>query len=454
MDTASIAAASAPKTAQENAPECAKETSSDLTTQSAGIETAHGYEWPALDPDKLNLVGMDRADLSEAMRRVGVAEKQIRMRVNQLWHWIYIRGATSFDQMTNISKDLRAKMDLVYTVTHPELVAEQISVDGTRKWLLRFPPRGAGKPVEVETVYIPDENRGTLCVSSQVGCTLNCTFCHTGTQKLVRNLTSEEIVAQLRVAREMLNDFPEREPETGAIVPKVGRFVSNVVMMGMGEPLFNYDHVKTAMLIMSDGDGLSISKRRVTLSTSGHVPNIERIGEEVGCMLAISLHATNDTLRDELVPINKKWDLKTLLEACRTYPGVSNAKRITFEYVMLKGVNDSIDDARKLVKLLRGIPAKINLIPFNPWPGSQYECSDWEQIEEFADFINRAGYASPVRTPRGRDILAACGQLKSETERLRKVEREMLEAELAALERLRLANLAGDGHDDDPVDDE
>ena len=420
----------------------------------ATIATSHDYQWPALDPDKLNLVGMDRNDLSEAMRRIGVAEKQIRMRVAQLWHWIYVRGVTSFDEMTNISKDLRAKMDLVYTVTHPELVAEQISVDGTRKWLLRFPPRGAGKPVEVETVYIPDESRGTLCVSSQVGCTLNCTFCHTGTQKLVRNLTSEEIVAQLRVAREMLNDFAEREPETGVIVPKTGRFVSNVVMMGMGEPLFNYDHVKTAMLIMSDGEGLSISKRRITLSTSGHVPNIERIGEEAGCMLAISLHATNDELRDELVPINKKWNLKELLEACRTYPGVSNAKRITFEYVMLKGVNDSIDDARNLVKMLRGIPAKINLIPFNPWPGTQYECSDWDQIEAFADFINRAGYASPVRTPRGRDILAACGQLKSETERLRKVEREKLEAELAALERMRLSNLAGDGHDDDMEEDE
>ena len=360
-----------------------------------------------------------------------------------------MRGATSFDQMTNISKDLRAKMDFVYTVTHPELVAEQISVDGTRKWLLRFPPRGAGRPVEVETVYIPDDNRGTLCVSSQVGCTLNCTFCHTGTQKLVRNLTSEEIVAQLRVAREMLNDFPEREPESGAIVPRLGRYVSNVVMMGMSEPLFNYDHVKTAMLIMADGDGLSISKRRITLSTSGHVPNIEAIGAEAGCMLAISLHATNDKLRDELVPINKKWPLKELLHACRTYPGVSNAKRITFEYVMLKGVNDSIDDARALVKLLRGIPAKINLIPFNPWPGSQYECSDWESIEAFADFINRAGYASPVRTPRGRDILAACGQLKSETERLRKAERDKLEEELAALERMRLSNLAGDGYDDE-----
>ncbi len=425
-----------------------------VAPETAVIATSHSYSWPALDPDKMNLVGMDRAELGEAMRRIGVAEKQIRMRVAQLWHWIYVRGATSFDQMTNVSKDLRAKMDFVYTITHPELVAEQISVDGTRKWLLRFPPRGAGRPVEVETVYIPDENRGTLCVSSQVGCTLNCTFCHTGTQKLVRNLTAEEIVAQLRVAREMLNDFPEREPETGAIVPKMGRFVSNVVMMGMGEPLFNYDAVKTAMLIMADGEGLSISKRRITLSTSGHVPNIRRAGEEVGCMLAISLHATNDELRDEIVPINKKWNLKELLEACRTYPGVSNAKRITFEYVMLKGVNDSIEDARNLVKLLRGIPAKINLIPFNPWPGSNYECSDWDQIEEFADFINRAGYASPVRTPRGRDIYAACGQLKSESERLRKVEREKLEAELAALERMRLANLVGDGANDDIEEDE
>ena len=422
--------------------------------EQADINTASAYSWPALDPDKINLVGMDRADLGEAMRQLGVAEKQIRMRVTQLWHWIYVRGATSFDQMTNVSKDLRAKMDLVYTITHPELVAEQISMDGTRKWLLRFPPRGAGRPVEVETVYIPDENRGTLCVSSQVGCTLNCTFCHTGTQKLVRNLTAEEIVAQLRVAREMLNDYAEREPDTGAIVPKVGRFVSNVVMMGMGEPLFNYDHVKTAMQIMSDGEGLSISRRRVTLSTSGHVPNIERIGAEVGCMLAISLHATNDELRDEIVPINKKWPLKELLHACKTYPGVSNAKRITFEYVMLKGINDSLEDARQLVKMLRGIPAKINLIPFNPWPGTQYECSDWDQIEAFADFINRAGYASPVRTPRGRDILAACGQLKSETERLRKVERDKLEEELAALERLRMANLAGDGHDDDMEDED
>lgn len=408
--------------------------------------------WEAPDADKINLVGLDRDDLSEAMRHIGVKDKQIRMRVNQLWHWIYVRGASSFDEMTNISKDLRARMDLVYSVAHPELVAEQISVDGTRKWLLRFPPRGAGKPVEVETVYIPDQSRGTLCVSSQVGCTLNCSFCHTGTQKLVRNLTSEEIIAQLRVAREMLNDFPEREPETGAIVPKVGRFVSNIVMMGMGEPLFNYDHVKTAMLIMCDGEGLSISRRRITLSTSGHVPNIEKIGAETGCMLAISLHATNDELRDELVPINKKWPLKELLHACKTYPGVSNAKRITFEYVMLKGINDSIEDARNLVKLLRGIPAKINLIPFNPWPGSNYECSDWDQIEEFADFINRAGYASPVRTPRGRDILAACGQLKSESERLRKAEREKLEEELAALERMRLANLAGDGSDDDMED--
>ena len=428
-----------------------QDTTSDTTI--VAIKTpARPGNWEIADPAKTNLVGMDRDDLGQVLESIGVKPKQIRMRVNQLWHWIYLRGAASFDEMTNVSKDLRAKLDEQHTIAHPELVAEQISVDGARKWLIRFPARGAGKPVEVETVYIPDQSRGTLCVSSQVGCTLNCTFCHTGTQKLVRNLTSEEIVAQLRIAREMLNDFPEREPETGAIVPKTGRFVSNIVMMGMGEPLYNYDHVRKALLIMCDGEGLSISRRRITLSTSGHVPNIERIGAETGCALAISLHATNDELRDELVPINKKWPLRDLLEACRTYPGVSNAKRITFEYVMLKGVNDSLHDAAKLVKLLKGIPAKINLIPFNPWPGTRYECSDWDQIEEFADFINKAGYASPVRTPRGRDIFAACGQLKSETERLRKVEREKLELE--ALERMRLSNLAGDGSSDNMEDEE
>ena len=302
---------------------------------------------------------------------------------------------------------------------------------------MRFPSRGAGKPVEIETVYIPEEGRGTLCVSSQVGCTLTCSFCHTGTQKLVRNLTSEEIVAQIMVARDRLGDFPEADTPQGAIVPSEGRLISNVVMMGMGEPLYNFEEVKKALLIVSDGEGLSLSKRRITLSTSGVVPMIEKAGSEIGCMLAISLHAVRDDLRNELVPINKKYPLKELLDACRSYPGLSNAKRITFEYVMLKGVNDSLEDAKELVRLLKGIPAKINLIPFNPWPGSPYDCSEWEQIEIFSDYVNRAGYASPIRTPRGRDIFAACGQLKSESERLKRADREKLEA--AAVEAVRAA---------------
>ena len=343
-----------------------------------------------------------------------VPERQAKMRAQQLWHWMYVRGVSDFAGMFNISKDLRAELDKHFTVARPEIVEEQISADGTRKWLFRFPPRGAGRPVEIETVYIPEEGRGTLCISSQVGCTLTCSFCHTGTQKLVRNLTAEEILAQLLTARDRLGDFPDRDTPDGAIVPAEGRKVSNIVMMGMGEPLYNFEAVKKALLIASDGDGLSLSKRRITLSTSGVVPEIFRTGEEIGVMLAISLHATNDDLRDLLVPINKKYPLKDLIAACRAYPGLSNAKRITFEYVMLKDVNDSIEDAKGLIKLLKGIPAKINLIPFNPWPGTNYQCSDWETIEKFADYINNAGYASPIRTPRGRDILAACGQLKSE----------------------------------------
>ncbi|MCC0031289.1 MAG: 23S rRNA (adenine(2503)-C(2))-methyltransferase RlmN [Brucellaceae bacterium] len=381
---------------------------------------------------KRELVGLSRDELGEALRAAGVPERQLRMRVGQLWHWLYVRGVSDFAQMFNISKDLRALLAEHFTVARPEIVEEQVSQDGTRKWLLRFPPRGAGKPVEVETVYIPEEGRGTLCISSQVGCTLTCSFCHTGTQKLVRNLTSGEILAQLLVARERLGDFPDSDTPDGAIVPAEGRKVSNIVMMGMGEPLYNFDEVKKALLIASDGDGLSLSKRRITLSTSGVVPEIYRTGAEIGVMLAISLHATNDALRDELVPINKKYPLAELMAACRAYPGLSNARRITFEYVMLKGVNDSLQDAKELARLLKGIPAKINLIPFNPWPGSLYECSDWEQIEAFADFINQAGYASPIRTPRGRDILAACGQLKSESERLRKAERLALEAMMIA----------------------
>ena len=378
------------------------------------------------------LIGLSRAELADALGEIGVPDRQRKMRVSQLWHWLYVRGVSDFADMSNVSKDMRAKLAEHFTIARPEMVEERISEDGTRKWLFRFPARGAGRPVEVETVYIPEEDRGTLCISSQVGCTLTCSFCHTGTQRLVRNLTSEEILAQLLTARDRLGDFPEKDTPAGGIVPTEGRKITNIVMMGMGEPLYNFEAVKKALLIASDGDGLSLSKRRITLSTSGVVPEIYRTGEEIGVMLAISLHACNDDLRDILVPINKKYPLQQLMEACRAYPGLSNARRITFEYVMIKGVNDSMADARDLVKLLKGIPAKVNLIPFNPWPGSNYQCSDWDQIESFADFLNAAGYASPIRTPRGRDILAACGQLKSESERMRKSERLKLESLMIA----------------------
>lgn len=381
---------------------------------------------------KPSLIGMSREEMAEALIKVGVPERQTKMRISQLWHWLYVRGVSDFADMRNISKDLRALLAQHFTIQRPEVVEEQISQDGTRKWLFRFPPRGAGRPVEIESVYIPEEGRGTLCISSQVGCTLTCSFCHTGTQKLVRNLTSEEILAQLLTARDRLGDFPDKDTPDGAMVPAEGRKITNIVMMGMGEPLYNFEEVKKALLIASDGDGLSLSKRRITLSTSGVVPEIYRTGDEIGVMLAISLHAVRDELRDILVPINKKYPLEQLIKACREYPGLSNAKRITFEYVMLKDINDSLEDAKLLVKLLQGIPAKINLIPFNPWPGTNYQCSDWEQIEKFADYVNAAGYASPIRTPRGRDILAACGQLKSESERLRKSERLALEAMMIA----------------------
>ncbi|MDK4714948.1 23S rRNA (adenine(2503)-C(2))-methyltransferase RlmN [Rhizobium sp. CNPSo 4039] len=381
---------------------------------------------------KPSLIGMTREEMGAALRGKGVADKQIKMRVSQLWNWIYVRGVSDFDAMANVSKDMREMLKTHFTIARPEIVEEQVSNDGTRKWLLRFPPRGAGRPVEVESVYIPEEGRGTLCISSQVGCSLTCSFCHTGTQRLVRNLTAEEILSQLLLARDRLGDFPDREAPQGTIMPAEGRKVSNIVMMGMGEPLYNFESVKQALLIASDGDGLSLSKRRITLSTSGVVPEIYRTGDEIGVMLAISLHAVRDDLRDMLVPINKKYSLKELMDACRAYPGLSNARRITFEYVMLKGVNDSLEDAKGLIQLLKGIPAKINLIPFNPWPGTNYQCSDWEQIEKFADFINSAGYASPIRTPRGRDILAACGQLKSESERMRKTERLAFEAMMIA----------------------
>ena len=380
-----------------------------------------------------SLIGLAREDMGKALAEIGVPQKQVEMRVSQLWHWLYVRGVSDFDHMTNVSKDMRELLKKHFTIARPEIVDEQISTDGTRKWLLRFPPRGAGRPVEIETVYIPEEGRGPLCISSQVGCTLTCSFCHTGTQRLVRNLTSAEIVAQLIVARDSIGDWPDATPPEGAFVPSDGgRFVSNIVFMGMGEPLYNIGDVIAAIDVMSDGEGLTLSRRRITVSTSGVVPQMERLGAQANTMLAISLHAVRDELRDELVPINRKYDIKQLLDACRAYPGLSNARRITFEYVMLKGVNDSDADARELVRLLKGIPAKINLIPFNPWPGSKYECSDWERIERFSEIVYRAGYASPVRTPRGRDILAACGQLKSETEKLRARARMMAEQGIGA----------------------
>jgi len=380
-------------------------------------------------PAKPSLVGLTRVALAEALGAVGVAPSQQKMRVGQLWHWIYVRGAQSFDLMTSVSKELRTTLEAHYTLARPEVVVEQVSADGTRKWLLRLPGEAGGQPHEVECVYIPETDRGTLCVSSQVGCTLNCSFCHTGTQRLVRNLTPGEIVGQVMVARDRLGDFTGMERVQGPGLPTEGeRCVSNIVMMGMGEPLYNFDAVRDALGVVQDGDGLAISRRRITLSTSGVVPMIERAGNEIGVMLAISLHAVRDELRDKLVPLNRKYPIAELLNACRNYPGVSNARRITFEYVMLKDVNDSAEDAKALVRLLKGIPAKINLIPFNPWPGTQYECSDWEQIEKFSEIVFNAGYASPVRTPRGRDILAACGQLKSATEKLSVRERMALRA--------------------------
>jgi 23S rRNA (adenine2503-C2)-methyltransferase len=395
-----------------------------------------------VDPDRPSLVGRSRDELAAALGELGVPQSQRKMRAQQLWHWLYVRGVTSFDAMTSVSKELRAELEQRFTLARPEVVAEQISVDGTRKWLLRLPGENPNeRPHEVECVYIPETGRGTLCVSSQVGCTLNCTFCHTGTQRLVRNLTAGEIVGQIMIARDRLGDWPglplpalprlrEREGRgEGAIVPTDGgRFVTNIVMMGMGEPLYNFEAVRDALLVVADNEGIAISKRKITVSTSGVVPNIKRTGEEIGVMLAVSLHAVRNDLRDELVPLNRKYPIEALLEACRNYPGLTNAKRITFEYVMLKGVNDSLADAKALVRLLAGIPAKINLIPFNPWPGAIHECSDWETIEKFSEVVFDAGYSAPVRTPRGRDILAACGQLKSATEKLSARERMALRA--------------------------
>jgi 23S rRNA (adenine2503-C2)-methyltransferase len=360
---------------------------------------------------KPNLIGLTRDGLKAALVGAGIEPKHLSMRAGQLWNALYVQGVTDFEQVTTLAKPLRREMSERFSLTRPEIVAAQTSDDGTRKWLIRF-----GPGVEIETVFIPDEERGTLCVSSQVGCTLTCRFCHTGTQKLVRNLTSHEIVSQLMVARDALGEWPP-----GA--KSEDRQITNVVMMGMGEPLYNFENVRDALAVVSDGEGLSLSKRRITLSTAGVVPMIPRAGEEIGSMLAISLHAARDEVRDVIVPLNKKYPIKELLDVCREYPGLSNARRITFEYVMLKGINDSNADAKELIKVIRGIPAKINLIPFNAWPGAPYECSDWERIEEFGDIVNRAGYASPIRTPRGRDIMAACGQLKSESVKQRASDR-------------------------------
>lgn len=410
-------------------------TASSATTQKNAGVSAQFIEKKPLEryiaPVRPSLIGLSRLELAGVLGAVGVPERQRRMRVQQIWHWVYVRGAQNFDEMTTLSKDLRSELSQRFTLMRPEIVAEQVSVDGTRKWLLRLPGEVENRPHEVECVYIPDTDRGTLCISSQVGCTLNCTFCHTGTQRLVRNLTPGEIVGQVMLARDRLGDWAIHGESTfGGLGEgdKRRRLVSNIVMMGMGEPLYNFEAVRDGLNIVADGDGLSISKRRITLSTSGVVPNIARAGAEIGVMLAVSLHAVTDELRDMLVPLNRKYPLRDLLDACRNYPGLSNARRVTFEYVMLKGVNDSLADARALVRLIKDIPAKINLIPFNPWPGSQYECTDWEQIEKFSEIVFNAGYASPVRTPRGRDILAACGQLKSSTEKLSARERLALRA--------------------------
>jgi len=358
-------------------------------------------------PAAVPLLGLTRPELAARLVVLGVAERQARMRAEQLWRWMYHYGAPDFSVMSNVAKGLRSDLAGAATLARPQVIDRQISVDGTRKWLIALGP-GA----EVECVFIPDVGRaGALCVSSQVGCTLTCKFCHTGTQKLVRNLTAAEIVAQVMIARDELEEWPtpERPLNDG------DRRLTNIVFMGMGEPLYNLDEVAKAIEVISDGDGLAISRRRITVSTAGVAPQIPALGERTGAMLAISLHATNDPLRDVLVPLNKKYPLEALFEAIRAYPGLSNAKRVTFEYVMLKGVNDTLAEAKALVKLLAGVPAKINLIPFNPWPGTAYECSDWGTIEAFAEVLNRAGYASPIRTPRGRDILAACGQLRSES---------------------------------------
>ncbi|UWR88533.1 23S rRNA (adenine(2503)-C(2))-methyltransferase RlmN [Phaeobacter inhibens] len=367
---------------------------------------------------KINLVGLTRDQLRETLIAHGTPEKQAKMRVGQIWQWIYQWGKRDFAEMTNLAKAYRADLDEHFEIATPEVVSKQVSTDGTRKYLVRI----AGGH-EVEVVYIPEEGRGTLCISSQVGCTLTCSFCHTGTQKLVRNLTPAEIVGQIMMARDDLDEWPV----PGAPKDET-RLLSNIVLMGMGEPLYNFENVRDAMKIAMDPEGISLSRRRITLSTSGVVPEIARTAEEIGCLLAVSFHATTDEVRDKLVPINKRWNIEALLEALRAYPRLTNSERITFEYVMLNGVNDSDEDAHRLVELIKGIPAKVNLIPFNEWPGSPYTRSSNNRIHAFANIIYQAGYASPIRTPRGEDILAACGQLKSATERARK-SRKQIEAE-------------------------
>ncbi len=359
-------------------------------------------------PERTEIVGLSREQLLEALAETGVPQKSLKMRVQQIWHWVYFRGATSFETMTTISKDMREQLAERFRISRPEIVTAQISSDGTRKWLLKL-----ADGQEVESVFIPEEDRGTLCVSSQVGCTLNCRFCHTGTQRLVRNLTPAEIVGQVMMARDELGEWPS---------PPDGRQITNIVMMGMGEPLYNFENVKQALRIVMDAEGISLSKRRITLSTAGVVPMMARCGEELDVNLAVSLHAVRDDIRDEIVPLNRKYKIDELLTACSAYPGAKNARRITFEYVMLKDKNDSLDDARELVRLLRtyDIPAKVNLIPFNPWPGSPYECSTPERIKAFSDYVFERGISAPVRTPRGQDIMAACGQLKSASVKLRR----------------------------------
>ena len=380
-------------------------------TQTSKLLTQNFVTVPRKIPEgPLNIVGLTRSSLREALIKNDTPEKQANMRVGQIWQWIYEKGVRDFSKMTNLAKSYREALEKNFLISVPEIISKNISHDGTRKYLMRI---DGGH--EIETVYIPEENRGTLCISSQVGCTLTCSFCHTGTQRLVRNLSSSEIVGQILVARDDLGEWPNQE----APKPKP-RLLSNVVLMGMGEPLYNFDNVRDAMKIAMDPEGVALSRRRITLSTSGVVPEIAKTAEEIGCQLAISFHATTDEVRDKLVPINKKWNISNLLETLKNYPKVSNSERITFEYVMLKNINDSDEDAHRLVKLIKGIPAKINLIPFNEWPGSPFERSDWKQIKSFSDIIYRAGYASPIRTPRGEDILAACGQLKSATEKKRK----------------------------------